>query len=336
MKEQESLKIKEIAKLAGVSVATVSRVINQNGRFSPDTEARVRKVIEESGYVPNSMAKGLRTSRSNAVGVIVPDLLNPHFSGLVLELEKILFEHAFSTVICNAGESNQLEKKHLDTLIAQKVSGIVMISAHTALPAISGIPVVYLDRRPEAYDEQSNTILIESDNATGGYLAAKKLLDSGCKSIAVVMSKGQDFNQKARLNGVKMAWREAGCSSNRLEMIALDEVSTIAARDKIREMLSGRPKPEGFLCMTDTLALGVMTGLIEQGVKIPDEVVVTGFDDAPLAEFFQPPLTTIHQNTRQLALTAAQAMLAMIQGQLPEKKHVVIPVELVTRRSTRN
>jgi LacI family transcriptional regulator len=335
MNEPSSLNIKQIAEMAGVSVATVSRVINQNGRFSADTEARVRKVIAECGYVPNIVAKGLRTSKTNVIGVVVPDILNPHFAGLVLELEKTLFKQSYSTVICNTNESADLEKRHIDTLVAQHVSGIIIISGSNAGGVTKDIPAVYLDRRPIGYSEPSDLLLIESDNQTGGYLATSKLISSGCKNIAVVRSKIMDYNQSARFAGFSQAMQAAGLPIDEDSIMVLDEVSVAGAREKILGEFPSHKKIDGIMCMTDTIALGVMTGLHELQVKIPAEVSVTGYDDAPLAEFFQPPLTTIRQDVPEMARTAAQYILGMINGQRPEQRHQIIPVKLVSRKSTK-
>lgn len=335
MKKTESLNIKQIAELSGVSVATVSRVINQNGRFSADTEARVRRVIEESGYVPNIVAKSLRTSKNRVIGVIVPDILNAHFAGLVLELEKLLFAQGYSTVICNTNESEELEKKHVETLIAQQVSGVIFISGSKNCKVTQDIPAVYLDRRPASYCEPSDRVLIESDNRAGGYLATKKLIESGCQKIAVFCSKDMDFNQQARYMGYQEALQEAGFNFDEALTFDLHEVSIAKAREEIVKILPAQPDLDGILCMTDTIALGVITGLHELSVKIPDQVSVTGFDDAPLSAYFQPPLTTVRQDVGQLAGTAVESILKMIDGQKLEVQHVMVPVSLVVRKSTR-
>ena len=353
MAEASSLNIRQIAELAGVSVATVSRVINQNGRFSAETEARVRQVIADSGYVPDVVAKSLRTSRAQVIGVVVPDILNPHFAGLVLELEKILFAQAYSTMICNTNESTELEQKHIDTLIAQKVSGIIIISGSIASVKTRDIPYIYLDRRPTGYAEQSGLLLVESDNQAGGYLAARKLIDSGCRNIAVVSSRIMDYNQTSRFTGFKQALLEAGQTISADKILVLDEVSASCARARITREFAlvrsgspdfalklnqspGQQQPiDGLMCMTDTIALGVITALQELQIRIPEDVSVTGFDDSPLSGFFQPPLTTIRQDVQEMAHSAAHLILSMIRGQPVDEPHRVIPVSLVTRRSTR-
>ncbi|MDD2533518.1 MAG: LacI family DNA-binding transcriptional regulator [Eubacteriales bacterium] len=335
MSKYDALNIKQIAELSGVSVATVSRVINQNGRFSSETEARVRRVIEESGYVPNFVAKSLRTSKNHVIGIIVPDILNSHFAGLVLELEKKLFAHGYSTVICNTNESIELEKKHIDTLIAQQVSGVIFISGTKTCKVTQDIPAVYLDRRPASYCEPSDRVLIESDNRTGGYLATQKLIESGCRNIAVFCSRDMDTNQQARFIGYQEALAESGLSCDEAMTFDLHEVSILQARDEMLRIFPSIPNLDGVLCMTDTIALGVITGLHELNITIPEQVSVTGFDDAPLAAYFQPPLTTIRQDIGALSGAAVESLIKMINGEKLESQHVVVPVSLVVRKSTR-
>ena len=158
---EKAKSIKEIAKLAGVSTATVSRVINQNGRFSRETEERVRRVIRENDYIPNMSAKGLRTSRTRVVGIIVPDITNPHFANLVLHLEMDLFRRGYSCLICNTNESEELESKHIQSLTAQNVSGIVLISGMRNYEELGDLPVVYVDRPSNSQDKEE--VMIESD-----------------------------------------------------------------------------------------------------------------------------------------------------------------------------
>lgn len=157
--------IKDIARMAGVSTATVSRVINQNGRFSKETEARVRRIIRETEYVPNMSAKGLRTSRTRVVGIIVPDITNPHFASLVLKLEINLFQRGYSCLICNTNESEKLERKHIQSLSAQNVSAIVLISGTRNYSELDTLPVIYVDRPSRS--QKSSGVIIESDNEQG-------------------------------------------------------------------------------------------------------------------------------------------------------------------------
>lgn len=169
----KNITMKEIAQISGVSIATVSRVIHQNGRFSRETEEKVRKVIEENNYNIYSSSKGIWRNQKNNIGIIVPDITNPHFSALILQMQMELFYSGYSTIICNTNESEVLEKKHVDTLKFQNVSGVIIISGNRYHEALRKLPVIYVDR-PNMGDE-CDAVVIESDNENGGYIAANEI-----------------------------------------------------------------------------------------------------------------------------------------------------------------
>jgi len=331
----DSPSIRDIARMAGVSVATVSRVINQNGRFSPGTEARVRQAIVASGYIPDQAARGLRTNKTQSVGVVVPNILNPYFAGLVFDLQKALFDLNYTTVICNTNESIELEQAHVTALLAQHVSGIIFISGNPAPMAVNRLPVVFLDRRPAQNHAPDCFAIIESDNTDGGSLAAQSLLDCGCSQVAAVYARKTDINQMQRLEGFRNRL-SANCSDSIIAAdIILDEVTADSARGAIDAALSGTPDLDGLFCLTDMLAICTLSALQQRAVRVPDDMCVIGFDDSPIAGLCLPPLTTIRQNTMDMARLAAGKLLDMIAGKHPENLQDVVPVELVRRATTR-
>ncbi|QNM05474.1 LacI family DNA-binding transcriptional regulator [Qiania dongpingensis] len=331
---EKKITIKRIAELAGVSVATVSRVINQNGRYSAETESKVREIIETYHYVPNLPAKELKTRRTDVVGIIVPDILSRHFAGLVLEIQMEMFKYSYSTLICNTNEDERLEKRHVDTLLAHQVSGILFISGSRIHTEIEDMPVAYLDRRPEGYEGQKEIVLIESDNESGGYQAAGKLVERGCRRIAVLRDKGNDWNKEARYRGYCRAMAEAGRPLDMELAFYADSVSAEASRKAVGRALEAGIFFDGIMCTTDELAAGAVMALRERGRKVPEDVMVTGFDDTPLAAIYEPALTSVHQDVKQMAGIAAKEMLELIEGKTAGGCHRVIPVRLTEREST--
>lgn len=325
--------IKEIARLAGVSTATVSRVINQNGRFSKETEARVRSIIRQTEYVPNMSAKGLRTNRTRVVGLVVPDITNPHFSSLVLKLEMNFFEHGYSCLICNTNESEKLERKHIHTLSAQNVSGIVLISGTRNYPELEDVPVIYLDR-PSRSQENSG-IMIESDNEEGGYLATKELLDAGCTHPVILKCLNSDTNQLSRYRGFQRALAERGIVEDPHLYVDLPEVTSEKANDAIVWLLEKGFHFDGIMCTTDTIAAGALIALREHGLSVPGDVLVTGFDDTQLAVACGPGITSVHQDVSKMAQMATELLLEMICGKTPQQTYYLLPVRLNVRASTR-
>lgn len=329
MKQKVNIKI--IAENAGVSVATVSRVINQNGRFSAETEAMVRKVMEEMDYHPNTVAKSLREKCSRVIGVIVPDITNPHFARLVLEIENYLFAHSYSTVICNTNESNVLEKKHIDTLISQRVSGIIFISGKRYY-SLEDIAVIYVDRRPDDYDDNNECVVVESDNEKGGYLATKKLIEKGCKDIAILYSYHMDYNQKMRLIGYEKAMTEFDLKK---QTINIDSISAAAATERIKAYVKAGNKFDGLVCTTDILAIGAIFGLGELGISVPEQIKVTGYDDSMLAALYNPAITSIHQSIIDMARKSVDILFDQINGVKKPNEHIVLPVRLIERETTK-
>ena len=324
--------IKDIARMAGVSTATVSRVINQNGRFSKETEERVRRIIQQTEYVPNMSAKGLRTSRTRVVGIIVPDITNPHFSSLVLKLEINLFQRGYSCLICNTNESEKLERKHIQSLAAQNVSAIVLISGTRNYSELGNLPVVYVDRPSRSMD--NNCIMIESDNEEGGYLATKELLDAGCRSIVILKCLSNDANQIARYTGFQRALAQRGLAEQENTFVNLPEVSTETARMAIAELLERGARFDGIMCTTDTIAAGALIALREHGLQVPRDVLLTGFDDSQFAASFGPGITSVHQDVAKMAQLAIELLMQMLRGETPRQKYYQLPVSLTRRAST--
>lgn len=332
---KSKINMKMVAEKAGVSVATVSRVINHNGRFSAETEAEVRRIIAELDYHPNIVAKSLRENNSKVVGVIVPDITNLHFSQLVLELENCLFDHGYATMICNTNESDDLERKHMDMLISRQVSGIIFISGKRHYHP-EHIPTIYMDRPPENHDGAPDCIVVASDNRDGGYLAAKSLIDKGCRHIAAICPYHVDLNHKLRYEGYQAAMDEAGLEAN---MIELSANSANIATSMIKAYLQSGKSVDGLVCTTDTIAVGAIIGLGEMNIKIPDQVRVTGYDDSTLAALYNPSLTSIHQPIQSMSQTAVNLLLNKIEhpsdDMTDKNNEIKLPVSLIERESSR-
>jgi len=326
-----SINMKEIAMLAGVSASTVSRVLNKNGRYSAETEARVLEIIRKYDYTPNMSAKGLRTSRNSFVGIIVPDITNSHFASLVLELEKAMFEEGYSCMICNTNENALLEDRHVKALMAQNARGIFITGTHI-YEKTKNIPFIYLDRRPRGY--HGNIFMIESDNTMGGYLATKELLDMGCKHPAILSAPNVDYNQRARFEGFKKAIRERGMTRGDYDIIDAEDTLMSTSEKAVMDAISDGVRFDGLMCTTDTMSAGANVGLRKCGISVPDDVLLTGYDDSPIAEVVGSGITSVRQNLSAMVNTAVSIFLSMLEEKAPEQMLYSIPVTLVKRDST--
>lgn len=318
--------MKKVSELSGVSIATVSRVINNNGRFSEATRERVLAVIRKLGYTPNSNARALRTNRTSNIGVIVPDITNEFFAKLTLYIQQALFEENYSTIIYNTDENKTLEERHIQALTAQSVSGIIFISGGAYNVKIPEVPTIFLDRTPRLKDK-NNFIQIRTDHFMGGKQAGELLIKTGCKKPGIVMGPKRLFSQMERLRGFEEAFKR---EKHSVFVIEIKQVGYDSAYKALSLPDRGDCR-DGYFCTTDWIAIGVMNALRERKIKIPEEVKLVGFDNISIAEYSK--LTTIHQDIKGMAETAASLMIRILNGgKADEREYIFDPV--LVRRET--
>lgn len=334
--QKNDVSIKEIAKLSHVSIATVSRVINSNGRFSRETEERVKRIIDEYNYVPSMLAKGLRINKVQIVGIIVPDITNEFFARMTLEIQKNLFDQGYSTIICNTNELKDIEQRHVMMLRAQKVSGLVYISSEYTddKNLLINIPTVYIDRKPPFSNKNDSYVFIESDNVQGGYMATSELLNKGCRNIAIIMYKHKISSHNGRYAGYQKAISEGGQSIDDRLRIEVDEVSPLCAYEKTKLLIKSGVEFDGIFCNTDLLAVGAIRALDECGIRIPEDVKVIGFDDISISECNFKPITSVRQPISEIGRLAVVTLIAMANGEKITDHHYLLPVELIRRSSS--
>lgn len=331
---KKKLSIKDISEMSGVSIATVSRVINKNGRYSKETEERVKAVIEQNHYVPNMVAKGLRTNRMNNIGIIVPDITNEFFVQLVREIEKSLFDSNYSSFICNTNEEAEIERKHLKMLRTQNVSGVIYISG-TDMADYSDLldtPTVFIDRIPK--NDNGKYVVIESDNWRGGFLAGKLLLDKGCRNIVMLTDRRRLSSQRERVDGFLEAHRQAGVPVREDSIVDVEQVTFRQAYNAVCGLLEEDRHFDGVFASTDWLAMGAYVALSERRIRVPQDVKIVGFDDISVAEYNAKPITTIHQQVDMIGKLAARSILDLIQNKPVHLRHHTVPVYLVERATT--
>lgn len=336
MTEDRQVTAKDIADMCGVSVATVSRVINQSGRFSPETERRVREAIEKYNYQPNFFAKGLRRKRSDVVGVIVPSIANEFFSSMILTMQQIFFENGYSITIYNTNNSVEMERECHAQLAAQSVSGVISVNSREDVRAALKrmVPTIYIDR---FVDEGTGgkVACISSDNRYGGMLAAHELWDSGCRNPLVITASAESPVTTMRTDGFLDGWRERGGELAPDRIVSPDSTSMDEGYRIVEEFLAEGVEFDGIFGETDMLAVGALEALRAHGVVVPDEVCVVGYDGITLARFTNPPLTTVRQDSRKIGERAARLMLDMTQGAKLHEVRLTLPVELIKRETTR-
>ncbi|MBC5690450.1 LacI family DNA-binding transcriptional regulator [Mediterraneibacter sp. NSJ-55] len=333
----KKISVKDIAEMCNVSVATVSRVINQNGRFSQETEEKVKKVIEKYNFKPNQLAKGLRENKTKAVGIMVPDIGNEYFAKIILSLQTFLFSKGYSLVIYNTNESAEIEKQCVSYLVAQNVSGIIIVNSKTSVfkQLNKDIPTIYIDEY-DRYTDVGNVAWLSSDHFQGGYLAAQELIDCKCRDLVVITALKESTVTKIRTNGFVAACEERGISLQKERIFSPSKVDFNEGKTIVKRIIGSGMHFDGIFCQTDWLAAGALEALLDKGIQVPDQVSLVGFDGISISQFGRMPITTIVQDTALIGKKAAKLVLRMIEEQKKTKKqHILVPINLVRRKTTR-
>ncbi len=325
------LGIREIAKLAGVSPATVSRVLNGTAVVDPQTQDRVLQVIRETGYRPNEVARSLSKRSSRIIGCIVPNIANPFFTEISRAIEDEAYRQGYRLILCNSDEDPQKEIEYIDMLIRMNADGIIITTTQSDAELTinnSSIPVIVLDR---GSSHLHSTASIRADHYQGGRLATRHLIDCGCRKI--VMMKGpQKYTSAAlRLQGYLDVCQEQG----RLPMTIDCGFDFADGLKQTRELLGIYPDVDGIIAANDVVALSVFKILSAKGIEVPGQIQVIGFDNIYLSSLMTPALTTIGQPITQIGTLAASRVIDSVEGKAQPQKDTILPVELIVRETTR-
>ncbi|MBQ6834164.1 MAG: LacI family DNA-binding transcriptional regulator [Lachnospiraceae bacterium] len=326
--KQTSISIKEIARLANTSVATVSRVINQNGRFSKETEQRVLKIIEEYGYRPNALAKGLREDKTKLVGVMIPDITHSFFSRVYRAIELELYQNGYLSILCDTNESEELEMAYMEHLKDMRFSGLIYMNGNQYDAKIDCPATIYLDRYPAHPKHDNEYYFIGSDNFQGGYLAAEALIKAGRKKITIVTIDRQLVTQRLRQEGFCTYLKKQSSIPVELNILNVDRGNYLHGYEITNKILSRNIECDGIYYTSDLLAYGGLQCLRDHNIRIPQDISVVGMDDLPLSSSFN--LTTIRQDMDMLGQLAARSVIDLLENKTIERQQIV-PVSLVSR-----
>ncbi|MBU8879249.1 LacI family transcriptional regulator [Bacillus sp. FJAT-29790] len=326
----KKITIKKIAELAGVSSATVSKVLNNTGRYSEETKKKVLDLVDKYDYRPNAVAKSLRTRKSKTIGVIVPDITNEFFAQIVLAIENYCDPKGYSVFICNSAENEEKELQYFKDLEIKGVDGLIYLSgSDQLLQNRTRLPIVCIDRKPKLH----RVSIVTSDNHRGGYLAGKELIEKGCENILLIRDYRNVFSTEERINGYVKALAEHGMDVTEDNILKL-EVGIDQAKQAIESLIeNGKLLYDGIFATTDWLAFGAFLALNENRIEVPNDVKIVGYDNISIAKYTS--LTSINQNKELLGKRAAEELIEMIDSGILHANNIIkIPVELVKREST--
>lgn len=332
-----SVSIKDIARISGVSTATVSRALSDPDRVSEKARKAVMEAVQTHGYRVNSHARSLRRQRADAVLAVVPHLGNPFFSTILSGVEFELQQAGVDLLVADSRASDRGGRSVFAHLHASRVDGLICLDGNLpacaqqelSQPDVAERVVFACEWMPDA-DFPS----VRSDNRAGGRLAVEHLLELGHRDFVFMAGPRENILTAERLAGVQEALAKAGLSlpEDRIKGQDFTLEEGFAAAEWLAAL---SPRPTAVVCASDQIAIGLMAGLAQQGLSVPDDVSVVGFDDIAIAAYANPSLTTIRQDRIGLGRAAARMLLARIDGTAPEHKGLcTLPVTLMQRAST--
>lgn len=327
--------MKHIAELAGVSLGTVSHVLNGTAGVREPLRQRVLDAVRVTGYQPSQLARGLRRDKTNILAMIIPDILNPFFPGVVRGAEDVAFAKGYRLVLCNTDNDHGKEMMHLNALRTYLPSGLIVIpsdfsdlTAQTESYRQAGSAVVCIDRLPRNWEGDSVTI----NNSEGAFHAASYLIGLGHRQLAAITGPLHLTNSQDRIRGFRRALRKAGLEVNPgyVQETTFDRAGGYA---KTKILLKMVPRPTAILACNDLIALGALLAIREERLRCPDDISLIGFDGLDLTETTSPQLSSVYQSPYQLGAAAAQLALDRVAQKTSPVRHIVLRTELRIRES---
>ncbi len=327
--------IKDVASLAGVSPMTVSRVINESDRVSPETQRRVEKAITQLGYIPSRLARGLSGRRTGTLALIVPDVANPFFTMIVRAAEEVARRSAYRVILCDTRADLAVERDVIEELIAHRVEGIAIAPVsdqskpHLARLSRFGVPFVLIDRTVAGVDCDA----VLGDSVGGARRLVEHLVGLGHRHIGMIVEKDEVSTARERRQGYESALKAAGLPLDP-RLVAETTPDPDGGFEGMGRLLAAEERPTAVFAVNNLVALGAIEAVRRAGLEVPDDVAMVCFDDIEFASRLYPFLTALEQPAEAFGTLGAQLLLDRIQGRGPTRDHVVVlPGQLTIRRS---
>lgn len=322
--------VKEIAAIANVSVATVSRALQRPEVVSEETRRRIHEVVKRLGYTPNAMARNLRTARTRLVVALLPDIANPFFSEVIRGIEQVAYENGYSVLLGETQSSLVREQSYADMVAARQADGIItMFHRVPPIPVEGRLPVVNACE----YVKDSSISSVYVDNVAAASAAVDYLVTLGHRDIAFVAGPATSPICVDREQGYRLALQRADIPANPA-LLAVGDFSIEAGERAVELLLSQGQSFSAVFCSNDEMAIGAMRALLSRGLRIPEDVSVVGFDDIRFSRYTSPALTTVSQPKTALGREAMTMLIEILNDpEVPPRKRV-LSAELVVRGST--
>ena len=328
--------INDVASCAGVSKATVSRVINNNPGVSLELEKRVKEAIAELNYRPNKLAQALKARKSNSIGLIVPSVENPVFAQLTRVVENTAQKYGFSTILCNSEGKAERETECIRLLLEKQVDGIIFdaigVYSDSLREALRhNVPIVLIGQKIDNFPVAN----VNVDNHLGGYLATTHLIRTGCRRIVFMMAEHEALSAvNQRFRGYRDALIENGIELDE-QLMPKSRLSFESGAQVTAELLDKGVSFDAIFAANDLLALGCLDMLVERGIAVPDDVSVFGYDNIPFGGMVRPRLSTVSNAVGTISVEAVKCVLRHIYTEKLTKDEIFFKPQLVLRQSTK-
>ena len=331
---ENGITVRDVAAKAGVSTATVSRVLSGKEGVSPELELRVRQVIEELSYRPNQAARRLRERRSKIIGVLVPDIQINFFASIVVSIERELQKAGYLLLLGNTYDDIESEKQHIETFLSEDVAGVIFAPSTTVNTSNfkplqdAGVHLVAIDRQPG--EMLIDTVQI--NNTQAALRATRHLIDEGHQNIGFIAGSDRISTSIDRQLGYELALRQANITFDPV-LIRPGSFSIESGYQAMEALLGSDKPPSAVLIANNSLTLGAMKYVREHDIDVPNQVAVIGFDDMPWSTILRPPLSVIVQPVNEIGISAARLMLDRIREPKSSIKHLTLETTMVIRQS---
>jgi LacI family transcriptional regulator len=325
--------LQDVAKRAGVSTMTVSRVVNGSPLVTPETRARVEAALAETGYMPNMLARSLRSKRTDTIALLLPDMTNPFFTTLAHGVEAAARERGVTMILANSDENEDEEVRLIRVLLQRQVDGLLVVPAGSGSTAVrlcrtQGVHLVCLDRRPEDPDVD----VVRADSEAGSVELGRLLVRQGHRDMAILTGPAVTMTATARVTGFRRAAvEEAGLPEPR---VIHTTYSIEGGHAAALEAMSAKPRPTALFGANNFIALGALRALRELGIRVPEDVALVSFDDLPEAMVISPFLTVSAQPAQEIGRRGVDLLLDRLKDPDRPFQEVVLPTELVIRKSS--
>ena len=325
--------IKDVAREAGVSVATVSRVFNESGPVSEETRRRIREVAARLQYAPHAGARSLITSKTSTIGVLLPDLYGEFFSEVIRGMDQVAQRRGYHLLVSGSHDAKDEIQAALAAMHG-RVDGVIAMSPHLDPPALMAnlpptVPVVLLNCPVDGQDYDALTI----ENRPGAYAMVRHLAELGHRRVAIIRGADGNYDAGERIAGYRDAVRDLRLEQ-RAEWEVPGDFTEAAGYRAITSLLALNDRPTAIFAANDAMAIGALSALREAGLRVPDDMAVAGFDDIPLARYMSPPLSSVHVAIAELGARSVETLVHAIDSKNAHTRaHQRLPTTLVIRRS---